>query len=596
MFRLDAAPTLDSKASQIETSTDKSPASAPAQAMRPAWIRFAFPSAADLIFVILLAAMTIGLLAQRLLGDAGIGWHIRNGQQILSRHSVTRIDPFSAIMSGHKWYAWEWLYDLKVAAIHDWFGLNGVVLFTAVIIAATFALALRLSLRRGADLPAAVVLLALSLGASTIHLLARPHVLSWLFTVIWFQILDDSEAQDPAKRRRLWGLPGLMLLWANLHGGFVLGFVLLGLYFLGATIRYFRCPDNQMREGLAGWMRELGMVTAASLLASLINPYGYELHAHVFQYLSNRWLMNHIDEFLSPNFHGVAQQCFVLLLLITLGGLAVVRTKPPLSRVFVLLFAAYSGLYASRSLPVSSLLLMLIVSPLLSQAVTETRANPELPARLRAWLSRWESLAARMGRAEVQLRGHLWPAAAIVLGTLICAHQGKLGSHRWMDAHFDAQHFPVEAAEVIAQRGIRDPIFSLDSWGGYLIYRLYPQIRVFVDDRHDLYGEEFLKTYLQTVRLTPEWDNLLNEKRVDWVLAPAESPLANMLVQTSRWETVHRDGTAVLLRRKPRPRPQPNGGPHIHSGKGKAVSRGQECFGEVDGTTGSRALPGHATS
>jgi hypothetical protein len=541
---------LDSKPPQIEASTDKPQARESTQTMRPAWIRLVLPSAADLIFIVLLAAMTSGLLAQRLLGDAGIGWHIRNGEQILRTHSITRTDPFSVTMGGHSWYAWEWLYDLKIAAIHDWLGLNGVVLFTAIIIAATFALALRLSLRRGADLPTSVVLLALSLGASTIHLQARPHVLSWLLAVIWFQILDDSEDPDPARRRRLWWLPALMLLWANLHGGFVLAFALLGLYLVSAGIRYLRCSDKGMRQDLAGRMRQLGKVAAASLLASLINPYGYKLHAHVFQYLSSRWLMNHIDEFLSPNFHGVAQQCFVVLLLITLGTLAVVRSKPPLSRVLVLLFAAYSGLYASRSLPVSSLLLMLIIAPLLFQAVTEARTNPELPSRLQVWLSRWESFVARMGRADMQSRGHLWPAAAIVLGMFICSQQGKLGSYQCMNAHFDAQRFPVEAAEVIAQRGIRDPIFSLDSWGGYLIYRLYPQTRVFVDDRHDLYGEDFLKDYLQTVRLTPEWDKFLNEKRVNWILVPAESPLANMLMQMSGWDLVHRDGTAALFERK----------------------------------------------
>ena len=119
-------------------------------------------------------------------------------------------------------------------------------------------------------------------------------------------------------------------------------------------------------------MRELGAVTAASLAASLVNPYGYRLHVHVYRYLSSRWLMNHIDEFLSPNFHGVAQQCFVVILLITIVVLAVGR-KPPLSQVLVLLFAAYSGLYASRSLPVSSLLLTLVVAPLLTQAVAEER-------------------------------------------------------------------------------------------------------------------------------------------------------------------------------------------------------------------------------
>ena len=98
-------------------------------------------------------------------------------------------------MGGHTWYAWEWLYDLVIAGFHHWFGLNGVVFFTAVIIALTFALTLRLALRRGASLPVAAFLLALSLGAAMIHLFARPHVLSWLFTVVWFQVLDERTNQ-----------------------------------------------------------------------------------------------------------------------------------------------------------------------------------------------------------------------------------------------------------------------------------------------------------------------------------------------------------------------------------------------------------------
>ncbi len=495
-------------------------------------------------------AMTGGILAPRLLGDASIGWHIRNGELMLQSHSVTRSDPFSVTMSGKPWYAWEWLYDVKIAGIHHWWGLKGVVFFTAVIIAATFALTLRLCLRRGADLPVTVVLLALSLGASMIHLFARPHVLSWLFIVIWFQVLDSSESLEGTTRsRQLWWLPVLMLLWINLHGGFVMGFVLLGLYLVSNAIRYFQCRQQEIRRNIAKRLRDLGAVTAASLAASLVNPYGYHLHVHVYQYLSSRWLMNHIDEFLSPNFHGVAQQCFVLILLITIVGLAVGR-RPPLARVLVLLFAAYSGLYASRSLPVSSLLLTLVVAPLLTQAVGEGSTNSELSARLRAFFSRWQAFGLRMKTMELNFRGHAWPVVALALGLLVCAHQGKLGSYEWMDAHFDAKHFPVQAGEVIVQRGIREPIFSLDSWGGYLIYRLYPETRVFVDDRHDLYGEEFLKNYLKTVRVTPDWDSFLNDNGVNWVVVPAGSSLANMLELTSRWNVVYRDGTAVLLERK----------------------------------------------
>jgi hypothetical protein len=297
-------------------------------------------------------------------------------------------------------------------------------------------------------------------------------------------------------------------------------------------------------------VRGFGIVAGLSMLASLINPYGYGLHVHVYRYLSSHWLMNHIDEFLSPNFHGVAQQCFVAILLITIVALAMSRRKPLLARGLVLLFATHSGLYASRSLPVSSLLLTLIVAPLLTQAIADARSDKRLTSRVTIFLSRWHSLTARIGAMELGFRGHLWPAAAVVLGGLACAHSGTIGSRQWMNAHFDPGHLPVQAAEVIAERGVHEPVFCQDSWGGYLIYRLYPQNKVFVDDRHDLYGEEFLKDYLKAIRVAPEWDKFLREKRVNWALLPAESSLANMLEETSRWSVLYRDGTSALLERK----------------------------------------------
>jgi hypothetical protein len=534
---------LDSNTAEIDTPSDKAPP--------PAWFRFLAPSITDLIFIVLLFAMSSGALAPRLLGDASIGWHIRNGERMLRTHSITRVDPFSVTMGGQTWYAWEWLYDAKIAGIHHWMGLNGVVFFTAVIIALTFALTLRLCLQRGADLPVTALLLALSLGVSMIHLFARPHVLSWLFTVIWFQLLDSSESANPAaSQRRLWYLPALMLLWVNVHGGFVLGFALLGLYLLSAAIRYYRSRDGEESRSLAQRSKTLGIVTVASLAASLTNPYGYELHVHVYRYLTSRWLMNHIDEFLSPNFHGVAQQCFVAILLITIVALAAAHNKPSLSRVLVLLLATYSGLYAARSLPVSSLLFTLIVAPLWTQALTDARENENLSLRLRAFVSRWQEFTGRVRNVELAFRGHLWPAAAVFLGVLVCAHQGRLGTTQWMHAHFDPKHVPVQATDTIVERGIREPIFAPDSWGGYLIYRLYPENRVFVDDRHDFYGVDFLRDYLKAIRLTPDWDKFLNEKHVNWALLPAGSALANMLEETTQWNVVYRDGTAVLLERK----------------------------------------------
>ena len=516
------------------------------------WFRLLIPSVADLIFIVLLIALTGGGLAGRLLKDAGTGWHIRNGQQILLTHSITRTDTFSYTMQGQTWYAWEWLYDVLIAAIYQWLGLNGVVFFTAVVIAATFALVLRLALHRGSSLPVAVILLMLAVGASIIHFFARPHVLSWLLTVIWFQLLDTSEtasetAAHPEQDRRLLWLPVIMLLWTNLHGGFLLGIALCGLYLIAGLIRSF--SNREDRPKIGRWLKRLAIASLLSVLATFVNPYGYKLHVHICSYLFNRFLMNHIDEFLSPNFHGVAQQCFAAMLLITAAAVATKRQKLRLSHLLVIIFAAYSGLYASRNLSVSSILLTLIVAPILSASIFDTDALQKMTPWLRGLISRGSAFAARMTDMELRFRGHLWPALAVLLGLLVCTQHGRLGARQVMDAQFDAKRFPVQAVEVIAQRGINDPIFAPDYWGGYLIYRFFPEARVFVDDRHDLYGDDFLKDYLKVMHVQPDWEKFLNERRVHLVLAPAGGSLANILKETPVWKVTYEDSTAVLFQR-----------------------------------------------
>jgi hypothetical protein len=524
-----------------------------ARSLPPAWIRFLLPSATDLIFLVLLFTLTCGALAPKLLGDAGTGWHIRNGEQMLQTRSIPRTDSFSSTMHGRPWYAWEWLFDLAIAGIHRWMGLNGVVLVTALVIAAAFALLFRFTLERGGSLPVTVILVVLSLGASMIHLFARPHVLSWLFALIWFRLLDVSE--NATGKRRLFWLPVLMLLWANVHGGFLLGFALLSLYLAGGAIEYFTRPPvgtqpvaspAESRQTIANRLKHLFTITVLALLAGLVNPYGYKLYVHVYQYLTNSFLMNHIDEFLSPNFHGVAQQCFAALLLITILALASARARPRPTHLLVIIFAAYSGLYASRNLPTSSMLLTLIVGPVLSQTMAE---NVGLPPGMQRLFSRLRAFSERMRNLEFSFSGHLWPIALVILGLAVCLHHGRLGQRQIMNAHFDAKRFPVQAADVIAQRGIRNPIFAPDYWGGYLIYRLYPQTQVVVDDRHDLYGEQFLKYYLRVIRVAPGWDKVLDEKRITCVLVPADSSLANILKETAGWRTTHEDKVALLFQR-----------------------------------------------
>jgi hypothetical protein len=543
---------------------------------QPRWVRWLVPSVSDLIFVALLGLLVFTTLSVRLLGDAGIGWHIRTGQLILSTHAIPRIDPFSSAMAGQPWFAWEWLYDVLVGWLDTVAGLNAVVLFTALIIATTFAWTFRLLLRRNTNFLLALMLLLLAASAAMIHFLARPHVVSWLFTVAWFWILESSEetCRDPdsyssssatstikaRKRHRrwlLWLLPLLMIVWVNLHGGFLVGFSLLGIYWIAAAWQSFRLTGDRFDDVLqnirAGKRaRALAFTGLLSVLATFLNPYGWNLHLHIYRYLSNRFLMDHIDEFQSPNFHGVAQKCFAALLLLTLAAKKREAREFRASQILVVLFAVYSGLYASRNIPVSSLLLILVIGPWLSDAMerlTEGLGNRLAKRRISPASSRAASpqFLHRMQAIDRSLRGSLWPAAAIVLAVWIAAHAGRLGDTQLMNAHFDGKRFPVEAVNYLEKHDVSGPVLSPDSWGGYLIYRLYPRIKVVVDDRHDLYGEEFLKSYLKMVHVEPGWKDFLQQYQAGCVLVPKDSALANILLETPNWQPIYGDTVAILF-------------------------------------------------
>ena len=501
----------------------------------PTWKYWVLPSVADLIFVALLAALVFTPLSVKLLGDAGAGWHIRTGQLILSTHEIPHVDPFSSQIQ-KTWFAWEWLYDVAVGKLEAWGGLNGVVWFTAVVIAAVFGWTFRLLVARGTNLFVALVLVLLAMSASTIHFLARPHVLSWLFTLAWFWILDSTERfavqeQRALRIRWLWALPILMLVFVNLHGGFVLGFVLLGIYLVGAAWTWLTLKESRIEESLqkiaAGKRaRELILVGVASLAASFANPYGWKLHAHIYSYLSNHFLMDHIDEFQSPNFHGLAQKCFLILLLLSLAILTTRGRELRLSNTLLAIFALYAGLYASRNIPVSSILLVLIVGPLVPLVTSS-------------------GFAERMTAIDCRLRGHFWPIVAAATTFVIAANAGRVGSARWMDAHFDPHRMPARAVDFLQQQDLHGPIFSPDYWGGYLIYRLYPRTKVVIDDRHDFYGEEFLRSYLRTIHFEPGWGEIL--QGADYVLLPRKSALAVVLQKTPEWKTLYSDETAIVF-------------------------------------------------
>jgi len=277
-------------------------------------------------------------------------------------------------------------------------------------------------------------------------------------------------------------------------------------------------------------LRVLSAVGLVSFAASLVNPYGWQLYGHIYSYLSNRFLMDHVEEFQSPNFHGVAQKCFLALLLITVAALAYRGRELRLSEGLTVLFAVYAGLYASRNIPVSSILLVMIVAPL-------------VPAKL------GEGFLRRMFAVEAGQRGHAWPLLALVLTFFVAVNGGRIGSDLLMDAHFGSKRMPVEAVNYLEQHGVKGPVLSPDYWGGYLIYRFYPRAQVVADDRHDLYGEEFFRSYLKMMHGERGWEEFLSAHDAAFVLLPRDGALASLLAESKEWKSIYSDNLAVLFSR-----------------------------------------------
>lgn len=524
---------------------------APAK-FRPAASRFLLPSARDIIFIFLFWSVLVGTLSKFPLADPDIGWHIRTGEQILITHTLPRTDPYSSTMHGQPWFAWEWLYDLVLGILHHLCGLNGVVWLCAVVAASTFTILLSQMLKQGAGLLLGIVLMLLAECAATIHLFARPHIVSWLFVLLWFIALERWE-QGRGARWLPWFFPVSMLFWVNLHGAWIFGMVLLAIYLVSSVVESWRAHDAFAALNAAQRARKMGWSWAASAIATFVNPFGWRLHPHIYSYLADRYLMSRIDEFRSPNFHFVPGRCFGIILVLAVFALAGRRWSVRLSHLLVLLLAVYAGLLSARNLPVSSMLLVLVIGPILWEnfAALSTRAGAWKWMRTR--ITGMVGFSDRMGAQELQLRGHLWPVVCVMGALVLCLQGGRLGSSQLIHAQFDPKTVPVAATDFLQKEPSVEPVFSSDTWGGYFIYRLYPQRQVVVDDRHDLYGADRVRQFLVVMQGEPGWRQVLDNLQVHTVVLPADSTLASLLRELPlEWEAKYEDQLAVVFERRVR--------------------------------------------
>jgi hypothetical protein len=505
-------------------------------------VRF-LPSMTD--FVVLAAILFLfGLLsgAPMLLGDGDTGWHIRTGEWILANGRVPDTDLFSFTRPGEPWFAWEWLWDVVFAWLHQHWGLAAVVLGNVLIICLTAAVLFRLILRKCANVFVAALVSVLALAATALHWLARPHLVTPLFVVVFVSIL---ERVCDGRTRLLFVLPFLTILWTNLHGGFGAGLVVIAAYAAGEALAALVEPEAAERRAALLRGRSFLYALAGCLLATLVNPYGYRLHAHIWSFLRNRAFTGSIEEYASLSFQHPGAIFFEILLLA--GAVAAFRSLLRKQFVYVLLFAGWChlALQSTRHIPIFAA----VTAPIAAQALAELLEALKT-APVSEWIRRaataFEDEAADFGETDRIGRFHLTSALALLVVAALLFAPSPPKKFR---SEFDPRKFPAGAIDVLRNAGSSARVFSLDSWGGYLIYRLYPSMRVFIDGRTDFYGPAFCESYLDLVGVKHDWQQELDRYRIDTVLLPVREPLAAVMKASPGWRVVHDDGVAIVFRR-----------------------------------------------
>jgi hypothetical protein len=518
------------------------------------WPRLLVPSLSDCLFLaILLWVFAAGGGWSALLADGDTGWHIRTGEYILDTRSVPSQDLFSFSKTGQPWFAWEWLADVVFAALYRGWGLKGVVAFTGLVLSLSATLLFRHMIWRGANLLAALVATLLAAGASTMHYLARPHIFTFLGLTITLWMLE-RDRRGPAPT--IWWLVPGIALWTNLHGGFLAGIACVGLTAAGCAWKAgLDSRGTPLRFAAA---RRYGLLTGACALGTLANPYGWRLHQHLVQYLTSSWIRQVVEEFQSPRFRSESMLEFEILLFSGLALVSVLYRERRLPGLLLIVLWAHAALVSARHVP----LYAIVSSPICACEATLI----------------WAGWSARFSRRSVAgiLRDCLRDFSAVPPRTSLWAPVVLLGlSYVPWDwpRDFPANRFPIAAFDrnrpVISPADSAPPrILTSDQWGDYLIYRLYPHERVFVDGRSDFYGSVIGGQYLELLNATPNWKKIVGSYDFDVALLPAEWPLGQLMGLDPGWRVRYQDHQAILLERdrdarlnkKPDPTERINGG------------------------------------
>jgi hypothetical protein len=327
-----------------------------------------------------------------------------------------------------------------------------------------------------------------------------------------------------------------MILWVNMHAGFPVGLALILLTIAGLALEGILSRDESFSI-IWRRVRPLLLVGIMCGAAVLLNPHGARMYLYPIETLRSHAMMKYIDEWLSPNFHELMFQPFLVLIFATFSMLALSSKRVRLLNMVLLVATTAAALRSARNLP----FFVLIAMPLLAEHswtwITSHRWGQ--------WLTRPEK---REVGSQAMLKIALNLALLVALPVIVAAVRVRHSVAKQPAA--EAKEFPAAAVEFVRVQKPPQPIFNEYGWGGYLIWKLYPDYRVYIDGRADVYGDAFIEEFLLTRGGATGWLGALDKYGVRTVLVKPETGLASLLRQEREWQKVFEDPQAVVFVRK----------------------------------------------